>query len=92
MYHPFALSARVRCRTPVPAERLLSLSLLVLRITTTDHTHDAAAPDDLAVFANPFHAGTHFHDDFRSFRSFARQLYKVIAVRFRINVKVYLNR
>jgi len=37
------------------------LSLLVFLIRA-DHPHHAAAPDDLALVANPFHRRSHFHD------------------------------
>jgi hypothetical protein len=40
----------------------LPLPLLVPRIRRTDHVDAPLSADDLATFANPFDAGTHFHD------------------------------
>jgi len=38
----------------------LTLSLLMARVTAYDK-HHALAADDLALVANPFHAGSNFH-------------------------------
>jgi hypothetical protein len=44
----------------------LSLSLFMTGVAANDEHHPAAA-DNLAVIANPFHAGTYFHDSSPSF-------------------------
>ena len=38
-----------------------TLTLFVTPIRT-DHAHDAVAPNNLALAANAFHRGQHFHD------------------------------
>jgi len=39
----------------------LALPLLMLRIATADYPHHSAAPNNLAMFTHPLHAGTYLH-------------------------------
>ena len=48
--------------TPAIRAIVLSLPLLVF-LVRANHAHDAAAPDDLALVANPLDRSSYFHND-----------------------------
>lgn len=52
----------IRFAIPKRGGKRLALPLLVPRIRRADHVDASLTADNLAVFANPFDAGTHFHD------------------------------